>query len=101
MQIGTASIRSVPEKRLVVAGLAVSYTRAEEQDLRQAVDFAVDRGGKCARREGHILIASKAGEERGVINADGAMTEDDSSQDVVRGVVHGGGGGVAIVITGL
>src|SRR5262245_14503019 len=101
MQIGTASIRSVPEKRLVVAGLAGSYTRAEEQDLRQAVDFAVDRGGKCARREGHILIASKAGEERGVINAAGALTEDASRQAVVVGVVHGGGADLTIDIPGI
>src|SRR5262245_19618631 len=101
MQIGTASIGSVPEKRLIVAGLAVSYTRAEEQDLRQAVDFAVDRGGKCARREGQIRTASKAGEERGVINAPGALTEDASRQAVVVGVVHGGGADLTIDIPGI
>src|SRR5262245_687794 len=101
MQIGTASIGSVPEKRLIVAGLAVSYTRAEKQDLRQAVDFAVDRGGKCARREGQIRTASKAGEERGVINAPGALTEDASRQAVVVGVVHGGGADLTINIPGI
>ena len=66
MKIGTTSIGSVYEERLIVAGLAVSYTRAEEQDLRQAIDLAVDRGGKCARGKGQILIPSEAGEEWGV-----------------------------------
>ena len=101
MEISTARIGSVYEEGLIVAGLAVSHTRAEEQDLRQAIDFAVDRGGKCAPREGQILIASKAGEERGVINAAVALTEDASRQAVVIRVVHGGGADLTIDIPGI
>src|SRR4029453_10343792 len=89
MEISTARIVSVLEERLIIAGLAVSNTCAEMQDLRYAVGLAIDRCNKSACGECQIFIPCEAGKERLVLIGWSALAKNPPCQSKVLGIVHG------------